>query len=304
METCPICDETIKYSSIGSRDAYSVNCPRCGDYHVTRSALANLRNSGFSERQKANLSGWLFENQVFEITTTNLDSIAKLPSPSFHLRADKILLHLDKITGYAGEVFMNNSSWLTWGWCINKNELNEILQYLEETERIYKKRLGDGFAYKIIPNGWAHIEKLKEVNPASNQCFVAMWFSDDMRNIYEGTIAQGILDAGYKPHRVDQREYNDKIDDEIIVQIRRSRFVVADFTGHRGGVYYEAGYAKGLGLEVIWTCREDDFNNLHFDIRQYNCISWNNDNLPDFRKKLANRIERVLGRGTYQLNKA
>ncbi|MFC1886373.1 hypothetical protein ACFLZM_04890, partial [Thermodesulfobacteriota bacterium] len=74
-----------------------------------------------------------------------------------------------------------------------------------------------------------------------------------------------------------EHQFNGKIDDEIIAQIRRSRFIVADFTGHRGGVYYEAGFAKGLGLEVIWTCNKNDIDKLHFDIRQYNCIDWDWD---------------------------
>jgi nucleoside 2-deoxyribosyltransferase len=101
-----------------------------------------------------------------------------------------------------------------------------------------------------------------------------MWFDDTMLNIYDNALAKGILDAGYKPHRVDQRDHNDKIDDEIIAQIRKSRFIVADFTGHRGGVYYEAGFAKGLGLEVIWTCREDEIENLHFDITHLYHFFW------------------------------
>jgi hypothetical protein len=99
-----------------------------------------------------------------------------------------------------------------------------------------------------------------------------------------------------KPHRVDQREHNDK----IIAQIRKSRFVVADFTGYRGGVYYEVGFAKGLGFEMIWTCRENEIENLHFDIRQYNCIGWSQDELSNFQKRLSNRIESVLGRGNYK----
>ena len=133
----------------------------------------------------------------------------------------------------------------------------------------------------------------------SQQCFVAMWFDEQMQSIYDTSIAKGILEAGYKPHRVDQREYNDKIDDEMIAQIRRSRFMIADFTGHRGGVYYEAGFAKGLGLEVIWTCRKDHMKDLHFDIRQYNCIEWEQDKLEEFRNQLRRRIERVFGLGTY-----
>ena len=126
-----------------------------------------------------------------------------------------------------------------------------------------------------------------------------MWFSDEMKHIYESSISLGVLEAGYRPHRVDQREHNEKIDDEIIAQIRRSRFVLADFTGHRGGVYFEAGFAKGLNLDVIWTCREDEMDKLHFDIRQYNCIPWNPDNLSDLKKRITNRIEAVFGHGPY-----
>jgi hypothetical protein len=62
-------------------------------------------------------------------------------------------------------------------------------------------------------------------------------------------------------------EHINKIGDEIISQIRRSKFLIADFTGHRGGVYFEAGLAMGLGLPVFWTCRRDDLDKLHFDIR-------------------------------------
>ena len=61
-------------------------------------------------------------------------------------------------------------------------------------------------------------------------------------------------------------------------------------------MYYEAGFAMGIGLPVIWTCREDERKGLHFDIRQYNCIFW--DTLDDtLRDKLRYRIESVLGRG-------
>jgi nucleoside 2-deoxyribosyltransferase len=301
MESCPICKENIQYSSLGSRDAYSVKCPRCADYRLTRTALVNLRNTTLSDRQRANISGWLFENHIFEVTTRNIDWLSEIPTPSFHERADKILLGLEKMTEFAGQYLGSDTSWISIGWCINADELNEVLEYLESSSRIHKQTKDNQPIYKILPNGWSQLETLKKIGADSKQCFVAMWFDDQMQPIYDQSIAKGILDAGYKPHRVDQREYNDKIDDEIIAQIRRSRFIVADFTGHRGGVYYEAGFAKGLGLEVIWTCRKDEMKNLHFDIRQYNCIDWEQNKLEDFRIRLKNRIERVFGQGTYQV---
>ena len=88
-------------------------------------------------------------------------------------------------------------------------------------------------------------------------------------DVYEKAIEPGVRDAGYEALRIDRKEHNNKIDDEIIAEIRRSRFVIADFThgdqGVRGGVYYEAGFARGLGLEVISTCRQDllDENQIH-----------------------------------------
>jgi len=259
----------------------------------------NLRNTPLSDRQRANISGWLFESQVFEVTIKNLDWLCEMPTPGFHERSDKILLGLEKATVFAGQYLSNDSSWISKGWCINADELNELLQYLEESSRIHKKLKENQPMYKILPNGWAQLERLRRMGADSQQCFVAMWFDDQMKSIYDNFIAKGILDAGYRPHRVDQREYNDKIDDEIIAQIRRSRFMVADFTGHRGGVYYEAGFGKGLGLEVIWTCRKDHMEELHFDIRQYNCIEWEQDKLEEFRNRLKNRIERIFGPGKY-----
>lgn len=58
-------------------------------------------------------------------------------------------------------------------------------------------------------------------------------------------------------------------------EIRRSRFLVADFThdkkqGARGSVYYEAGFAHGLNIPVIFTAR--DGTKPHFDTSAYLCI--------------------------------
>ena len=97
--------------------------------------------------------------------------------------------------------------------------------------------------------------------------------------------------------RIDQKEHINRIDDEIIAEIRRSRFLVADFShgdgGARGGVYYEAGFAHGLDLPVIFTCREDSVETLHFDTEHYNHIVWANP--EELREKLKNRILAVIG---------
>ena len=122
-----------------------------------------------------------------------------------------------------------------------------------------------------------------------------MWFNKELDDAYEKGFQLGIIRAGYDPIRIDRVEHSNRIDDEIIAHIRSAEFVVADFTGHRGGVYFEAGFALGLGLPVIWTCKKDDMEALHFDIRQYNCIDWAEPS--ELAERLQQRIEAVLGRG-------
>jgi nucleoside 2-deoxyribosyltransferase len=106
---------------------------------------------------------------------------------------------------------------------------------------------------------------------------------------------RAIYAAGYEPLRIDRKEHEGKIDDQIIAEIRRSVFVVADFTGHRGGVYYEAGYAHGLGHRVIFTCKKEEIKNLHFDVRQYNAILWTSP--EEIVAPLQNRILALFGAG-------
>jgi len=237
------------------------------------------------------------KSQHHAITPENVTHMLSVQPPSFHERADLLLQLFEKQTGYAGEFINRDNSWVAVSYCVNIAELDEIIGFLETCGHVVQGTASRIHSLKVCPDGWARLEEVKEINPDSQQCFVAMWFDAGMQHVYETVIAEAISNAGYSPHRVDQREHNDKIDDEIIAQIRKSRFVLAGFTGHRGGVYYEAGFAKGLGLEVIWTCREDDIDNLHFDIRQFNCIIWKDEDSEDFKKKIQNRIEAVIGVG-------
>jgi len=137
---------------------------------------------------------------------------------------------------------------------------------------------------------WEIAENLQQEEVDNKRAFVAMWFDKSMDGYYKNGIKQAIEDAGYVPVRIDIQEFNEKICDEIIAEIRRSKFLVAEFSGLRSGVFFEAGFAKGLGREVIFTVREDDVEQLklHFDTRQYNHIV--HDSPEDLYKKLYNRI--------------
>ena len=135
----------------------------------------------------------------------------------------------------------------------------------------------------------------------STNAFIAMWFHPS-RSEFDAAIERAIHDAGYIPSRIDHEEHLNKIDDEIIARIRQSKFLVADVTGQRNGVYFEAGFMLGLGRPVIWVCEEADLKNIHFDTRQYNTILYKS--ADDLRTRLQFRIEANLGKGPHLKNQA
>ena len=180
----------------------------------------------------------------------------------------------------------------------SKHEVRMLLKYLRE---LHFTAPEGGRNLTMTAQGYQRIAELEMEGIDSNQVFVAMWFDESVNNVYDDAIKRAIEEAGHTPYRVDKPSHEDegtyemKVCDRIEVEIRRSRLVIADFThgkeGARGGVYYEAGLARGLGIPVIWTCREDMLKDkLHFDTRQYPHIGWKQGDLPQFKQQLMDRI--------------
>ena len=183
---------------------------------------------------------------------------------------------------------------------INYQEVREITSYLEQQGYIEIIDSANFSSYKIKLTLAGKMATETVTNKDSDEGFIAMWFDDSM-NAAHSAIEKAIKMAGYKPVRIDNQEHNKKIDDEIIAAIKRARFIIADFThgekGARGGVYYEAGFAHGLGIEVIFSCHKDIVEKIHFDTRQYNHITWQEDKLGVFSEQVANRICATVGDG-------
>lgn len=141
---------------------------------------------------------------------------------------------------------------------------------------------------RLSTNGWNSVRELLRTRVDGNRAFVAMWFAKDVQDIYDLGIEPALKTTGYVPIQIGRTQFNGKIDDAIVAELRRSSIVVADFTGHRGGVYWEAGFAAGRAVPVIFTCRKDHFADLHFDVRQFNTIVW--ETYQQLRDELVARV--------------
>ncbi len=321
---CPIWQTRarVEQSDNGAQVIYSA---RAGGCYLIKNETQDPFSTWAVDRKIA-LTNWLVEQRRLGIKCPDLSDIdqseeTKQRSLSVHQRADNLLRYLRAKSDLLGttKVFCQfgrsaDSSQrvetlhelLAWTASQDIAEIITLAEYCGEERWISYHRSNpsstDGMVFHELmlrPPGYSRLAALDGINTGSRQAFVAMWFDDSMKAAYEEGIAPAIREAGYEPMRIDRKHHNNKIDDEIIAEIRRSRFLVADFTqgrtGARGGVYYEAGFAHGLNLPVMFTCRADAIKKVHFDTRQYNHITWKNP--EELKERLAKRISATLGDG-------
>ncbi|MEO8313789.1 MAG: hypothetical protein ABI645_03245 [Pseudomonadota bacterium] len=303
-------------------DKRVMDSPRAGGkYLVTGTAASMLANR--SETDKVRLTSWLIEQRRLglecpEVTSNILKDIEHQRQASVHERADALLRYLAGKSNLLGTVVTFRvpiepksaatvHEMMAWTTSRQDSEIVTLAEYCHTQEWIEHRaprnqtlaERGQLHELMLRPPGYARLGVLDAIGTVSQQAFVAMWFDESMTDAYEKGIAPAIRDAGYTPLRIDRKDHNNKIDDEIIAEIRRSRFMVADFThgtsGARGGVYYEAGFAHGHSIPVIFTCKEDAIGGVHFDTRQYNHIAWKDED--DLRTRLAQRISATIGDG-------
>jgi hypothetical protein len=103
-----------------------------------------------------------------------------------------------------------------------------------------------------------------------------MSFDSDLTNVFDKAIRPALTHTGFIPTII----YKEHIGSDVTINDgntcfnKEARFTIADFTRHKHGVYFEAGYALGRGQKVIYTCKQDEISKAHFDTRNYQHIVW------------------------------
>ena len=289
MNTCDLCEldnielQSLSNGRLGSRYI----CKRCGTVEISDIIQAVLIDNQIYSKDKFLLSGVTryrtdYDFPVETILTGNIQKL--LDSPFIPRNLSK------KSPGFGKAVKIELIYDYPIAFCKNREEFIFLLNHLIKKGLIYTVEISK--AYQLTFDGWNRVDELQRKISKKRQAFIAMWFDDEMNNVYENAFRKAVIDCGYEPMRIDLKDHNNKIDDEIMVEIRNSGFMIADFTGNRGGVYFEAGFAKGLGLDVIWTCRKDELDKVHFDTRQFNHIAWETE--EELYKSLVNRIKNTI----------
>ena len=227
-----------------------------------------------------------FEQQVLSLVPSGIKG-----------KCNAIMEYVAKHSMYPGSnVSINPALDYPIGFCKSEEEFDFYLHHLEALKQL--QILGtdnnDDLVVVITATAWQELEG-KSYRVDSDQCFVAMWFDRTLDELFVHAIKPLEKTTGFRMLRIDMAQFNDKICDRIVAEIRKSRFMIADVTGHRHAVYFEAGYAMGFGVPVIWTCQRSQIGECpNFDTRQYNHILW--DTPEELVEKLDARISATVGR--------
>jgi hypothetical protein len=334
---CLFCEQEV-HNFHNQEDKIYYECTICGTVRLTEEAYTDF--TGYPLKEKRIISIVLrneFENSnhrpsVKYLTIDDLKKIIGQYTPLDPIaKMDNALINIAKASNYVGQI-KNILSTIDYPYyhCLNDIELSFVLEFLynEKLINCQTNTFSESDIY-ITAKGYQRLREIAKPGRDSKKCFVAIWFTPEMDEVYEKAIKPAIefKENGkalprFEAVKIDNVEHINDINDEIIAQIRRSRFMICDLTGYRGGIYFEAGFAYGLGLDVIYTCREDwckeeilkdengkevkflyDKNKkeipikkegVHFDLAHRNRIEWSQGKLEDFRKKLQDRIQAII----------
>jgi hypothetical protein len=297
LEKCPICKEGPA-DRVVSDGWITQTCGTCGRWKAREVLISELDqpdNAALlrclaAHIRQANARG----EEIVELTTDNWRDLAgQHAHTSINRKLDMLLRWFERQTTYAGEqVTVGGGLWPLID-AVNANEVAFLAEALAE-EGLLRRRHDKSLDFHITASGFGLLSPLAGSGKPGT-CFIAMSFDPSLDVAFrDGIVAAVEKDCGYFVDRVDRVPHNENISDRIIAGIRGAQFVVADFTMHRQAVYYEAGFAQGLGRDVIRTCRDTAFNDLNFDTRQFLHLKWSEPS--DLRITLANHVLATIGR--------
>lgn len=318
---CVLCGNPAREDTAADPAFLIVCCSRCGTFHyfyAVKSQIASL-----SDPERGELS-------ILARTLTPLhysqharfvleDPRAPNPAPPYRTikqvldnaravsigdRLDRALLKLTERCRFGGERLELSSGTDTPDLHARTvEEFKWMIRTLREQGLLATNPSESFMPVEVTSAGWARVEVLRRTH--GNTVFVAMWFPPErhafhevLTRAYGDAIEPAIVHCKCEPVRIDRKLHVGKICEEVLLDIRRARAVIADFTGQRPNVYFEAGFARSRNIPVVWTCHADDFDgdddgkHVHFDVRQHNFLVWSSP--EELGERLPKLLEAVL----------
>ncbi|HPL66168.1 MAG TPA: hypothetical protein PLG94_06535 [Smithellaceae bacterium] len=303
-QKCPICSLIVEETGRGgSADFHDYKCPVCGPFTITRTALHNLRSKTLTEKKSAVLSHAIRRMQKQdswpEINSKILDVIMEnnyLPSPAE--QADNLILWIgDNVEVPGVEIGVDPDLHKAIIGAVNNHNFHFIVSSLVEQGLVLSKSEMVKRPVTLSFRGWQRYELIKKGALDSRKAFMAMPYGNDLIDkVYRDYFKKAVEQTGFNLFRIDEKPKAGSIDDRLRVEIRTSKFLIAELTEGNHGAYWEAGFAEGLGKPVIYTCESTYFKNkgTHFDTNHLHTVLWEREGLEDAAERLKITIRATL----------
>ena len=310
MNTCPVCDEPLAKQEFRAGRKF-FECGRCGPYLLSDEASEDLPTLLLRNRPDAEKLSYAIYRMTRKknwplITSEVLHAVIKnvtLPGPLEQL--DNFVLWLGvRLPKLGATVSLGPSAISATG----TGDIEGVRYLASEAQKlglasglIESTRDGNLFVgpLALTIEGWKRFELLRRGAVQGTQAFIAMQFGDhELDRIVAEHFKPAVLATGFDLKRLDENQAAGLIDDLLRVEIRRSRFVIAELTHQNRGAYWEAGFAEGLGKPVIYMCRKDVFDDrskgTHFDTNHHLTVIWEPNHLQEAAEQLKATIRATL----------
>ena len=317
--TCSLCGfERVRVrQGGGSPSLHHVSCNRCSDYLVTGEAAEHLsrirRREGGADQEYPELVGrlHLISGHTRELRLmgggpvhlTEAGATAVVRAAPSHVvdRLDRFLLNLARMSPRIGRELEIRAAWdQPLGYCRDLEELVGFVVHLAEAGLVRGDRRSFTVAKEgklsLTAAGWERARELRQ-RPrvaARRIGFVAIG-GKAPDGLWGNGIRPGVEEAGYVAFRPSPENGPGILSLENAARIRESRFVVADVSDHDPWVYAAAAFGQGVGVPVLWTCRERETSAIRVEAGSSVVLPWA---WPEvLRSRLAPMILALLGRG-------
>lgn len=307
MATCPVCSTTLVKEET-QEERYFYECPRCGPYSLSGSAMRAIATQlrlrpdapaivSHALYQMSSREQWAMMTEELLINVVRNSFL-----PSHREQLDNFILWMGEKQPTPGGYLNVSGQMISAIGALDEKSAGFVVEYAIDRGLVTGKVLGsmDGpvFGPLVLSfNGWTYLEELRRGQSSSRIAVMAMKYGDPALDaIVRDHFRPAVASTGFELKRIDEGQQAGLIDDRMRVEIRQSRFLVADLSHENNGAYWEAGYAEGLGKPVIYTCRKDvhEKAGTHFDTNHHLTVVWDPENIGEALEKLKATIRATL----------
>lgn len=319
--SCPFCEE----KHVMENDITPVLFHCLGDFYLNIGACTReFQRRGYSFNEEligwAKLAYYIVHKYLYYKREINhgipsvdvvwvLDNV-DLPTPT--QQKDLLIEYVARNTHFLGQALDINHKdgyyqLKAWIGGVGPYAVQRLVQELGKEELLLPEntKFLNTFSLELTTRGWKCFENLQQVNRHSTQAFMAMKFDAEQMNFIKKNLVPAVKNIGFNLLLLtDINSKENLIDNKLRVAIKKSRFLVCDLTNCNAGAYWEAGYAEGLKIPVIYICErsaflhEDLTKRPHFDVNHQEIFQWDKNNktsIDEFLDNIQAKIQVMLG---------